>query len=193
MIVAVEDRVSEAITRKLFSEVRPDLDITSLLGNSGNTYLKAKARELNRVAANLPVFLLTDLDSPASCPPRLITDWLGRETSPRLLFRVAVIEVESWVLADREQAADFLGVPDHRIPAQTDEINDPKRFLVNLARRSRLADIRADVVPAVGATALVGPLYNPRVVTFVSERWSVWRARMASVSLARTVERLERF
>src|SRR5215212_5511441 len=103
MIIAVEDPLSEAITRKLFAELRPDLRITSLLGNRGNTYLRAKARELNRVAAKIPVFLLTDLDSPAACPPGVIAEWVGGEPAPQFMFRVAVIEVESWVLADRAQ------------------------------------------------------------------------------------------
>ena len=190
MIIAVEDPLSEAITRKLFAEVRPDLTITTLLGNRGNGYLRRKARELNRAAVKLPVFLLTDLDSPELCPPGIIADWLGGEPAANLLFRVAVIEVESWVLADREQVATFIGVPEHRIPADTDSIPDPKQFLVNLARRSRSAEVRTDLVPAIGSTAAVGPLYNPRLVSFVATRWSATRARYASESLARTVTRL---
>lgn len=190
MIVAVEDPLSEAITRKLFAEVRPDLPITTVLGNRGNGYLRAKAREMNRVAAKLPVFLLTDLDSRTKCPPSVIADWLGGQPAGNLLFRVAVIEVESWLLADREQAAAFIGVPDHRIPADTDAIADPKRFLVNLGRRSRSADLRTDLVPTAGSTAAVGPMYNPRLGAFVSKHWSSLRARTASASLARTIERL---
>ncbi|HEY0142993.1 MAG TPA: hypothetical protein VGF48_18995 [Thermoanaerobaculia bacterium] len=190
MIVAVEDPLSEAITRKLFAEVRPDLPITTVLGNRGNAYLRSKARELNRAAATLPVFLLTDLDSPTTCPPHLIANWLGASPATNLLFRVAVIEVESWVLADREQVAEFIGVPEHRIPADTDAIPDPKQFLVNLARRSRSADVRTDLVPAAGSTAAVGPLYNPRVGSFVAARWSAARAGAASASLSRTIERL---
>jgi hypothetical protein len=191
MIIAVEDPLSEAVTRKLFAEVRPDLAITSFLGNRGNGYLRAKARELNRVAAKVPTFLLTDLDSPAACPPGLISDWLDGQLAGNLLFRVAVVEVESWVLADREHVAAFLGVPEHRIPAETDAIADPKQFLVNLARRSRSAALRTDLVPAAGSTAVVGPMYNPRLVTFVSSQWSARRAGTASASLARTVDRLQ--
>lgn len=191
MIVAVEDPLSEAITRKLLAEVRPDLPVTTVLGNRGNGYLRAKAREMNRVAAKLPVFLLTDLDSPARCPPSVIAEWLSARPAENLLFRVAVVEVESWVLADREQAAAFIGVPDHRIPLDTDAIPDPKQFLVNLARRSRSADLRTDLVPAAGSTATVGPMYNPRLGFFVSKHWSAIRARTASASLDRTVERLK--
>lgn len=190
MIIAVEDPLSEAVTRKLFAEIRPELPITSLLGNRGNRYLRAKARELNRVAAKVPTFLLTDLDSPAVCPPGLISDWLPDQPAANLLFRVAVIEVESWVLADRERVAEFLGVPEHRIPAQTDTIGDPKQFLVNLARKSRSAALRSDLVPATGSTAAVGPMYNARLTAFVAAYWSAIRASQASGSLSRTVDRL---
>ncbi|HUR81788.1 MAG TPA: hypothetical protein VM733_13560 [Thermoanaerobaculia bacterium] len=192
MIIAVEDPLSEAIARKLFAELRPDLPITSFLGNHGNTYLRSKARDLNRAAATVPVFLLTDLDSPSACPPGVIAEWLGRQPAPLFLFRVAVMEVESWVLADRAQIAPFLGVPEHRIPLDTDTIPNPKQFLVNLARRSRSTGIRTDLVPVAGSTASVGPMYNPRLGTFVSTQWSAVRARASSPSLARTVERLRR-
>lgn len=192
MIIAVEDPLSEAVTRKLFSEVRPDLSIGPLIGNRGSGYLRRKARELNRTAAKLPVFLLTDLDSPGSCPPALIAEWLRGDPAANLLFRVAVLEVESWVLADRGRIAAFLGVPEHRIPAETDALPDPKQFLVNLARGSRSADVRTDLVPPKGSTAPVGPLYNPRLSAFVADSWSARRARAVSVSLDRAIRRLER-
>lgn len=192
VIIAVEDPLSEAVTRKLFSEVRPDLRISALIGNRGNGYLRMKVRELNRAAAKVPVFLLTDLDSPANCPPALIVEWLRSEPAANLLFRVAVLEVESWVLADRSHIAAFLGVPEHRIPVETDALPDPKQFVVNLARRSRSADVRTDLVPAEGSTAPVGPLYNARLSAFVADSWSARRARAASVSLHRAIQRLER-
>lgn len=191
MIIAVEDPLSEAVTRKLFEEVRPDLSITGLIGNRGNSYLRSKARELNRVAAKLPVFLLTDLDSPAICPPALIDQWLRSERAFNLLFRVAVLEVESWVLADRARLASFIGVPEHRIPSDTDAIADPKQFLVNLARKSRSTQMRMDLVPAAGSMARVGPLYNARLSAFVAESWSASRARIASRSLDRAARQLE--
>ena len=189
MLLAVEDAVSEAIARKLVASVRPDLRITAARGRQGSGYLRGRARELNRSAAAMRVLLLTDLDSRATCPADVIMSWFGTAV-PNIIARVAVMEVESWVLADRAEAATFLGVPSHRIPADTDGIDDPKLFLVNLARRSRSMTTRDQLVPAAGSTAIVGPAYNPRVTEFVQRTWDPARAAVASESLRRAIGRV---
>lgn len=190
MILAIEDALSEAVARKLLLVARPEITVTVAIGNRGYGYLKNRARELNRTAASVPVFILTDLDRPLSCPAGLIAAWLSAPAQRLLLFRVAVMEVESWVLADRARFASFLSVPDHRIPENTDEIAQPKEFIVKLARRSRRKDIRDDLVPAVGSTSPVGPVYNPRLVSFVENVWNPVAASAASPSLARALDRL---
>lgn len=190
MILAVEDTLSEAVARKLLSVVRPEISVTVAMGHQGRGYLQNRARELNRTAASVPVLLLADLDRPLPCPPDLIASWLSAPAQRLLLFRIAVMEIESWVLADRGRFASFLSVPDHRIPANTDEIPQPKEFIVNLARRSRRKDIREDLVPAPGSTSSVGPAYNPRLAVFVDETWNPVTASEASPSLARAVTRL---
>ena len=53
------------------------------------------------------------------------------------MFRAAVMEVESWVMADRAGFAAFLSIPLHHIPSPTDDILNPKEFLVSLAKRSQ--------------------------------------------------------
>jgi hypothetical protein len=63
-------------------------------------------------------------------------------------------------------------------------------MIVDLARRSRLKTIRQDLVPATGGTAVVGPAFNARLLEFVARRWSFERAKTASPSLRRMVERL---
>jgi hypothetical protein len=192
MIIAVEDSLSEEVTRKLVSTIRPDLDIATVLGNRGKGYLRTRARELNRAAGAIAVMMLTDQDAQQSCPPVIAADWFGPQPLS-LLFWVAVMEVESWVLADRERSAAMLGVPVHRIPIDTDAIPKPKEFLVNLARRSRLSRVRQDLVPERDSTATVGPAYNPRLGVFVTSEWNPIDATPVSRSLARCVERLRRF
>lgn len=190
MILAIEDALSEAVLQKLVRVYRSDLTVSSVLGGRGNGYLRAKARELNRVAGELPVFLLTDLDTATECPASIVSTWLGMPPQRKMMFRVAVMEVESWLLADRERVTALMGVPDHRVPENTDSIPDPKQFLVNLARRSRSAAIKHDLVPAPGSTARVGPAYNARMTEFVQKTWSPTRALPFSPSLARAIERL---
>ena len=187
--LAIEDSLSEAVATKIVESC--GFEIAERLGYRGNDYLKQKASELNRAAARgRPVFLLTDLDSPSNCPPNLIQSWIRGSPNPGFFLRVAVMEVESWVLADREAVAQFLSVPVSRIPRQTDEIAAPKERIVSLARRSRSRTIREALVPAPGSTAPVGNEYNPRLIEFVRESWDLARAASVSPSLKRTLERL---
>ena len=137
-----------------------------------------------------PVFLLTDLDSPSNCPPNLIQSWIKGSPNPGFFLRVAVMEVESWVLADRQAVAQFLSVPVSRISRQTDEVTAPKEHIVSLARGSRSRTIREALVPAPGSTAPVGNEYNPRLIEFVRESWDLARAASVSSSLKRTLDRL---
>ena len=190
MIVACEDALSEAVIRKLVQVVRPDIAIQVVLGLRGKGYLEAKARQFNRTARNIPVFLLVDADTPNPCPSQLKANWLGGHSEPYMLFRVAVFEVESWILADRKRCAEFLAVPLNRIPLNTDSIPDPKRELVNVARRSRRRDIKLALVPAHGATNSVGPEYNSRLAGFVAEHWEPLTAAQVSPSLSRAIARL---
>ncbi len=191
MILAVEDPLSEAVLRKLVHFFAPQINIVNVLGLRGNDYLKGKARLFNQTARSFPVFLLTDLDSPKTCAPILIQNWLGGPPNPGLLFRVAEMEVEAWVMADRASFSKEISVPLMRVPMQVDTIPNPKQFLVNLSRRSNSAKIRADMVPLEGSTSQVGPGFNPRLISFVSLRWQPNSAIRHSSSLKRAVKRLK--
>ncbi len=190
MIVAAEDLLSMAVVRRLVDEIRPELTIHVSLPTRGRSYLEKKAASLNQTARTVPVFMVVDLDRPEPCPAELIASCLHAPPSPNLLFRVAVMEIEAWVLADRDHFAAFLGVPVHRIPRNADEIAQPKELVVNLARRSRHKDIREDLVPRPGGTASVGPAFNARLLAYVARQWDCRRAVHASPSLERAVERL---
>jgi hypothetical protein len=189
MILAVEDPLSEAVARKLVENFRNDLTIAVAIGNQGKGYLQTRARELNRTANSVPVFVLIDQDRPAPCPADIIGAWVVTPAR-RLLFRVAVMEIESWVMADRDRLAAFLRVPASRIPNAPDSIPQPKEFIVNLARRARRRGIREDLVPRRGSTAAVGPAYNARLIEFVEFSWNAVEAATLSPSLARAIQRL---
>lgn len=190
LILAVEDVLGEAVGRKLISVVRPDLSVAVVLGHRGKGYLKAKARELNRTASSVPVFLIVDLDVPSPCPADVRLTWFGGASQPMMLFRLAVMEVESWILADRQRTSALLGVASHRIPISCDDIPNPKEFVVSLARSSRHANVKTDIVPARDSTAKVGPAYNARLAAFVDRLWDPVDAAQSSVSLAKAIHRL---
>lgn len=188
IILAVEDRLSDAVATKILEKF--DLEIMKRIGYQGKSDLERKTPELNRAANGITVFMLTDLDSPRDCPPRLIRSWIKGSLNPRFFFRVAVMEIESWIMADRIGFAAFLSIPLHRIPALTDNILNPKEFLVSLARRSRKKAVREALVPMPSANVPVGIEYNALLIEFVREHWNLERAAAVSPSLKRTLDRL---
>ncbi len=193
VILAVEDALSNAVSTKILQHF--GIEILHTIPNiyQGNSYLQRRAPELNRSAAGPPyIFIFTDLDSPQSCPPQLIQSWISAPLNSGFFLRVAVMEVESWIMADRSALARFLSIPVHRIPSTPDDIPNPKEFLVSLARRSNKRRLRDQLVPAPGATtAKVGPEYNSRFSEFVQTHWDLERAAVASPSLKRTLDRIQ--
>ena len=188
VVLAVEDRLSDAVATKILEKF--GVEIVKRIGYQGKSYLERKTPELNRAANGITVFMLTDLDSPRDCPPRLIRSWVKGILNPGFCFRVAVMEIESWIMADRQAVAEFLSIPLNRIPRNTDEIDSPKEFLVSLARRSRKKAIREALVPGPGANFSVGIEYNTLLSEFIREHWDLERAAAVSPSLKRTLNRL---
>ena len=188
VVLAVEDRLSDAVATKILEKF--GVEIVKRIGYQGKSDLERKTPELNRAANGITVFMLTDLDSPRDCPPKLIRSWVKGILNPRFCFRVAVMEIESWIMADRQAVSEFLSIPLNRIPRNTDEIDSPKEFLVSLARRSRKKAIREALVPGPGANFSVGIEYNTLLSKFVREHWDLERAAVVSPSLKRTLNRL---
>lgn len=190
-ILAVEDKLSETVSIKVLKDL--GISVSQRLGLQGKSYLQRKAQSLNQTAKGFPVFMLTDQDSPEQCPTQLIQSWLRGEQHPHFFLRVAVMEVESWVMADRRGFANFLSIPLHRVPQDTDAIPQSKEFLVSLARLSRRTSLREEIVPTPGSTSKVGPGYNSRLGEFVRDYWNVKSAASVSISLRRTLSRLNNF
>lgn len=190
--VATEDALSEAVAETLLQQTGGHR-VTKCLRRNGFGYLKSKVSVFNQVAHTvMPVLLVTDLDR-WRCPPELIADWLPGGSDPRLLFRVAVRETESWLLSDRWAFAEFLGIPAVTVPERPDDLVDPKAALLKLVRKSKRRDLKQDILPARGVSFPVGLGYNDRLIQFVRERWDSQRAAQVSASLARTVARVARF
>ena len=162
------------------------------LGRKGFGYLKKNISQFNKSAIGIPILVLTDLDR-GECAPLLIADWLKHPKHNNLIFRVAVREIESWLLADRHSIAKFLGIRAIDIPLNPDEIIDPKAVLINLAAKSRNRNVRSAIVPAQGSTAKIGPDYNGILSSFTQTDWCVNRAIKYSPSLSRAFEAIKAF
>jgi hypothetical protein len=191
--LAVEDSLSEAVGRKLITSANPRLVVDRVMGMRGFGYLKSKIEALNQAAHNgIVSVVIADLDD-GKCPEKLRRDWLRGDPHRNLLFRVAVKEIESWLLADHQGLAQFFGIPEGRIPQHADEIPNPKQVVVNLARSSKKSDLRGAIVPRQGSSSAVGPEYNNVMLAYVDKEWNLLRARPRSGSLERAYLALQRF
>jgi hypothetical protein len=186
---AVEGIVDEAVVQKLIIEVGgwPG----TVYGKNGKPYLRQKIQGFNNAAKSWPCLVLVDLDNDAECAPPLCAEWV-QVLAPYLCFRVAVREVEAWLMADAATLASFLGVSRNRIPADPEQLVDPKMEMVNLARRSRRQAIRKDMVPREGSGRSVGPAYASRLIEYVQTFWRPEVASEQSESLRRAIACLRR-
>jgi len=185
IILAVEDALAESLARAIAAA--QDVNVAQCLQKRGKTYLKQRAHALGETAKIIPVLMLIDQDTPTPCPSDLRTDWLQADSPESLLFRVAVMESEAWLLADRKNVAEFLGVSMNRLPMNPDAEPDPKQTIINLAMKSRKRAIRSGLVPQRAKTASIGPEYNSLLPEFVMTQWDLDTASANSKSLARTV------
>lgn len=190
--LAVEDELSEKVLRRLLTDSDRPFLVSSVIHRGGSGYLKSKIDGLNKAAKGLPFLVLTDLDQQV-CPSALIDDWLGKPINPNLIFRVAVREVEAWILGDRENFSRFLGISADQIPFNPESLDDPKRALVQLASKARKADVRRRLVPRKNMTAVQGPEYNSCLAEFVASAWSPSAASLVCPSLAKCCKRISEF
>jgi hypothetical protein len=187
--LATEDELSEAIGIRILSEINPPIHTSLLLRKGGYGYLRSKMDSWCKLARHRPVFLLTDLDN-KECPSLLIESWFGQKPRPEnLLLRVAVREVESWLLADHEAMRFLIGARG-KLPQNPDALEDPKQSLLQLARYAK-RDVRQDLVVETGTVASQGIGYNARLGLLVKSHWSPRRAAERSSSLNSAIARLE--
>ena len=191
--LGVEDELSEIVARRLIAEYAPGMQVIDTIGLQGNRLLRQQLRRLNQIAAyRHPALVLTDLDRPQSCPPELLREWTqNREMAPDLLLRIAVLEIESWLLADRRGIARWLSLAVSQVPSNPESILDPKRTLVELAGRSRNRALREAIVPRRRAgTHHTGPGYNEFVGEYAVNHWNTEAARSTAPSLDRAIIRI---
>lgn len=190
--LAVEDDLSAAVLRRILSSCGQDYAIGSVYQRHGFGFLKKNVKGFNNSAKGTPFVLLTDLDS-YECPLALISSWLSTSRHPNFMFRVAVREVEAWLLADRRGIARYLEININRVPENPEAVIKPKRELIRLAAQSRNRSLRLDIIPKSGSTSQIGPDYNGRLRVFVERHWNVDQAELSSSSLRRAMRALRKF
>lgn len=211
--IAVEDPLSERVLRRLINHTRRDWtvgaryplkalaggrlnpqNIAEKRGLSGYGQIRAQLPAFNNLAKVKPFIILTDLDIHVTCPGDLWAKWQPRTAkNPNLLFRVAVKEVEAWLLADRSNIADFLEVPIGNVPVDAEAAENPKLEIVNLARLSPSSEVQHALVPPAGSVAEVGRSFDSKLIQFSTDYWDIDEAAKKSPSLRRAVAALKRF
>jgi len=196
----VEDAPSAAVAHKLVATRNAQMEHSLVFRNGfpavmgGYGAIKSKCEAfLNMAKGGIHSFILTDLDT-AECACSLIRSWFSIPENddvvlpPQCIFRVAVREVESWIIADHEAWAAFIGIPAENFSTQPDQLDDPKRHLLNVIRRKGRKKIHREMLPQ--GAAQIGPRYNEILCDFVDSSWEPERAAKRSPSLDRALKAL---
>ena len=185
----VEGPLDEAVASRLLRAAKHELQYC--WGKRGVAFVRASVTKYASSVHSAPLLVLVDhMDTGLGCPPEVVTSWIRKRTTG-LIFRVVVREIESWLMADRRNLADFLRVPIGRIPLRPEDEVDPKKRLVAIARGSRSITIRGKIAPRPSSTAQVGPLYQSEMQRFVQDLWDPRNVEeRVAPSLTRCLERL---
>lgn len=185
--IAVEGLSDVGVVRAILRECGAETHL--IVGRSGKNRLLGNLAGYNASAQRQPWLVLLDLNGDFTCAPAARARWLPLP-SAQMCFRIAVTEVEAWLLADREQMARFLGVSESLIPTDPEALTDPKQETINLARKSRKREIREGLVPRMGSGASIGPTYASDISLFAESTWRPDVAAVNAPSLNRCLERL---
>lgn len=185
--VVVEGSTDSPVAERLLKHA--GLTLGRVYGLHGKSQNDLRLPGYNTAARLAPWLVLRDMDNDAPCAPELVKVLLPRP-SRHMRFRIAVRAMEAWLIADPGALSTFLSVPSSQIPANPDDLADPKREIVRLAQLSTKVSIRRDMVPRAGSGASVGPGYGARIMHFVAERWRPAVAATRSPSLAGCIKAL---
>ncbi len=159
--------------------------------------LPAAVAKFSRDYPRVPLFVIQDLDQHL-CSVQLRQ---SLNVPKSICYRIAVREVEAWLLADRASIIRFMQVSpsdyDSVIGPDPENIADPDnpaRFLLPkeavclLAARSPSDPIRSEIKLVKGGSERA---YTDTMLVFVQQRWNIPVAAANSRSLRCAIRRLE--
>jgi hypothetical protein len=194
IVLAVEDSLSESIGRQIARSAGWDVTGQPKI-NNGKSQLEKNFEKYCQRARREAVLLIVDMDRSSvrhPCPSVLIDEWAkGHGIPPKMFFRVAVHEIESWLMADHEAMQILIG-HNVKLPPNPDALVDPKMVLLNMLKQVK-RHLRDGVVRVHGSNVSQGVAYNAVLGKLVDEHWSPERAAQKSESLSRAFSRLREF
>ena len=183
---AVEGETDEAVARRLIDHAGGR--VGEVYVGNGKAHLRRKIAGYNSAARHSPWFVLVDLDSEADCAAALRSAWLPSPAA-WLCFRVAVREIEAWLMADAETLGRYLGVEQRNVPRYPEGLERPKGAMLGLARRSGSRDVREGMAPRGRS---IGRAYGRRLIDYAETAWRPEVAARRSNSLRRAIACLRR-
>lgn len=198
IVIIGEDEVTREIIKRLLSESGKPYRVSREEPARGGE-IRKKASMYNRL--DLPAVILTDLDV-HDCPPSLIDDWFaGSAINPRLIFRVAYGEAESWLMADRAGFSRFLSIDQGHIPnAKSIDRRNPENIepvfpykpslflMMELVQKTSDPELKRKMTPRKRAKK--GPEYNSALRPFIRSHWDIAAAARNSYSLRKAIRRI---
>lgn len=185
-----EDQLSTTVATRLVTDCDRRWKVGVPITTGGAGKLFAELPQYLQIANSLPVFLLTDLDR-LDCAPTLAQQYRPPRGWPeRFLFRIAVREVENWLLADHQGFSKFTGIPVNKLTPASESITDPKQHLLSLVHRHASSDMKARLVTRHSGGLRPGTAYNATLSEFAAHIWQPVHAEQHSDSLKRARQRL---
>ncbi|MGL6226332.1 MAG: hypothetical protein ACRC10_06870 [Thermoguttaceae bacterium] len=199
----VEDDPSQAVLQKIFIDLNTQSRASFSFRAGYPRIMRGSGQIKNQLSHTIEMgrqgmltFSLLDLDR-TTCPAILLRSCLNLKPDQAIilpretLIRVAVREIESWVLADVEALSEFTGISETNFPYLPDSITNIKEhFLSIIQRKGTRRGLRA-MLPKPDAH--IGPEYNDRLREFIINHWRSDQAARRSPSLKRTLDKLREF
>ncbi|MCU0498295.1 MAG: DUF4276 family protein [Anaerolineae bacterium] len=187
----VEGTLDEMVLRRVLSHYR-EIQVDACFGKQGKSFIEQRIDKFNQAANRFPHIGLVDLDQEV-CPSALIRRLLPHGIDEQFILRVAIREIESWLIADRDNLSAYLGVAANKLPIYPENEPNPKEAIVSACRSSKNKTIREGIVPQAQTGSKIGPAYVTLLENFALTQWDVTKARQQANSLNRAMNAIQRF
>lgn len=187
LTIACEGLSDEPVLRKLAELGEFRVDRVIVLG--GKAKVDRRLAAYASAARYSKWLVVRDLDNHA-CAAKLRAHLLPASPAG-LSFRLAVREIESWLLADWDEFCSHFST---RVmpPPDPDNLPNAKSFLLERFLQSRRRVVRTRFVRKESGALYPGTEYVTAIKDFVNQCWDPHRAESRSPSLKRAIASLRR-
>lgn len=186
--IVCEGVTDEPVLRRLVES--EGLGVAVVHRTKGQGLLDARLQKYAAAARFSLWFVVRDLDR-HPCAKQLRQSLIA-DSPPGLSFRIAVREVEAWLLADVDAFTDFFRTSPSCLRQDPETIPDPKQALLRSLIQSKNPKVRSRYVQQVATSLSFGPEYWSGLEEFVVKAWCPRRAARRAPSLERAISDLRR-